>query len=156
MNRWLALLVCAAAPIVTTAADRPNIILVGAEDISPSLGCYGDPDAKTPNLDKFAASGARFTRAFTHAPVCAVSRSGLITGMYPTTIGTHHMRSKLIAPPKTFVEELRAAGYVIAWPAGGLGKTDFNFDVPKEWAHETRDWTKSPAVLPKDEPFSPT
>src|SRR5262245_39525514 len=138
----------------SSAADRPNIILVGTEDISPSLGCYGDPDAKTPNLDQFAAQSARFTRAFTHAPVCAPSRSGMITGMYPTTIGSHHMRSKLLAPPKTYVEELRAAGYFIAWPTvGGPGKTDFNFDVPKVWADETRDWTKNPALLPKDKPF---
>src|SRR5689334_14521077 len=91
----------------SSAADRPNFILIGAEDISPSLGCYGDPDAITPNLDKLASQGARFTRCFTHAPVCAPSRSGLITGMYPTTIGSHHMRSKLIHPPPTVVEELR-------------------------------------------------
>ena len=58
-----------------TAADRPNIVLIGAEDLSPSLGCYGDPDAITPNLDRLASQGARFPRCFTHAPVCAPSRS---------------------------------------------------------------------------------
>src|SRR5262245_40607343 len=110
MRRLLSFFAIGLLPPLAFSADRPNIILVGAEDISPSLGCYGDPDAKTPNLDRFAAQGARFTRAFTHGPVCAVSRSGLITGMYPTTLGTHHMRSKLVAPPKTFVEELRSAG----------------------------------------------
>jgi len=135
-----------------TAADRPNFVIIGAEDISPNLGCYADPDAITPNLDRLAAQGARFTRAFTHAPVCAPSRSGLITGMYPTTTGSLHMRSKLIKPPPTVVEELRKAGYFIAWPTAN-GKTDFNFDVPKPWADTTESWIKKPEVLPKDRPF---
>src|SRR5829696_3807272 len=78
--------------------ERPNIVWIVAEDHSPNLGCYGDPDAQTPNLDKLAREGARFTRCFTHAPVCAPSRSGLITGCYPTTIGSHHMRSTLKEP----------------------------------------------------------
>ncbi|MGL6096275.1 MAG: sulfatase family protein, partial [Fimbriiglobus sp.] len=145
--------VVAGLPAISAAADRPNILLIGAEDISPSLGCYGDPDAITPNLDRFAAQGARFPRAFTHAPVCAPSRSGLITGMYPTTMGSHHMRSKLLAPPKTYVEELRAAGYFIAWPKGPLGKTDFNFDVPRIWADTVEDWTANSTVLPTDRPW---
>lgn len=131
------------------AQTRPNIVLIGAEDISPSLGCYGDADAITPNLDRLAGQGARFTRAFTHAPVCAPSRSGLITGVYPTTLGTHHMRSKLARTPELFVDFLRKAGYFVAWP----GKTDFNFDLPKGWVDTTQDWTKTPAVLPTDRPW---
>jgi N-sulfoglucosamine sulfohydrolase len=140
-------LLAAAAPALAQA--RPNIVLIGAEDISPSLGCYGDPDAVTPNLDRLAGQGARFTRAFTHAPVCAPSRSGLITGVYPTTLGTHHMRSKLARTPELFVDFLRKAGYFVAWP----GKTDFNFDLPKAWVDTTQDWTKNPAVLPTDRPW---
>ncbi|HET6575158.1 MAG TPA: sulfatase-like hydrolase/transferase, partial [Fimbriiglobus sp.] len=96
-----------------TAADKPNFVLIGSEDISPNLGCYGDPDAITPNLDKLASQGARFTRCFTHAPVCAPSRSGLITGVYPTTLGTLHMRSKLTKTPPMFVDYLRKAGYFV-------------------------------------------
>jgi N-sulfoglucosamine sulfohydrolase len=132
------------------AADKPNIVFITCEDISPNLGCYGDPDAITPNLDRFAAQGARFTRAFTHAPVCAPSRSGIITGMYPTTMGSHHMRSKLTRTPPLFTDYLRKAGYTICWPTGGgagIGKTDFNFDVPKGWVDVTADWTKKPEVL---------
>ncbi len=131
------------------AAERPNIVLIGAEDISPNLGCYGDPDALTPNLDKFAAQGARFDRAFTHCPVCAPTRSGLITGQYPTTMGSHHMRSKLTKVPPLFVDYLKEAGYFVAWP----GKTDFNFDQPKGWVDTTADWTKNPDLLPKDRPW---
>lgn len=142
-----------AAPLAA-ADSRPNIVFLTCEDSSPNLGCYGDPDAITPNLDAFAKQGARFTRVFTHAPVCAPSRSGLITGMYPTTLGSHHMRSKLVKTPPLFVDYLRKGGYTVCWPTAGgsgIGKTDFNFDLPKSWVDETADWTKQPEVL--KEPF---
>lgn len=134
LSAWL--FVLAACPLL--AAERPNIIWIVGEDLGPELGCYGDTSARTPNLDRLAGQGARFIRCFTHAPVCAPSRSGLITGMYPTTIGTHHMRSKLLKPPPAFTSYLRLAGYFVAWP----GKTDFNFDVPKDAFDSTRDWRK--------------
>jgi arylsulfatase A-like enzyme len=118
------------------SAKRPNIVWIVAEDISPTLSCYGDKDSITPNIDRLASQGARFTRCFTHAPVCAPSRSGLVTGMYPTTIGSHHMRSTLKEPPPTFMEELRKAGYFVAWP----GKTDFNFAPPKAAFDTTQNW----------------
>jgi N-sulfoglucosamine sulfohydrolase len=145
LSLFFALLWCS----TSWAADRPNIVWIVAEDISPNLGSYADPDAITPNLDRFATEGARFTRAFSHAPVCAPSRSGLITGQYPTTMGSHHMRSKLTRVPPLFVDELRKAGYFVAWP----GKTDFNFDQPKGWVDTVQDWTKKKDVLPKDKPF---
>jgi uncharacterized sulfatase len=133
-----AMLVALAVPLAaaTSPEPRPNIIWIVGEDMGPELGCYGDTNAITPNLDRLAREGARFTRAFTHAPVCAPSRSGLITGMYPTTIGTHHMRSELLEPPRTFTSYLRDAGYFVAWP----GKTDFNFKVPKVAFDSTGNW----------------
>src|SRR5436190_9497591 len=73
--------------------DRPNILWILAEDLGPQLHCYGYPIVETPNLDQFAAEGARFTRAFTTAPVCSASRSGFNTGVYQTTTGTHNHRS---------------------------------------------------------------
>src|SRR5262245_50530898 len=119
------------APPATQAAQtagRPNILWISAEDISPDLGCYGDSYAVTPNIDRLAAQGARYTNAFAIAPVCAPSRSAIITGMYPTTIGSMHMRSKA-APPagvKAFTEYLRAAGYYCT----NNSKTDYNFEAP--------------------------
>lgn len=150
-SAWALLLLSLAATTAPVTADdkRPNVVWIVTEDFSPNLGCYGDPDAITPNLDRFARESARFTRCFSHAPVCAPSRSGLITGQYPTTMGSHHMRSKLSAPPPMFVDRLRKAGYFVAWP----GKTDFNFDPPADWVDSTKDWTKNPDVLPKDKPF---
>src|SRR5688572_9234346 len=118
------------------SAERLNIVWIVGEDLGPELRCYGDKYARTPNIDKLAGEGARFTRAFTHAPVCAPSRSGLITGRYPTSIRTQHMRSRLLRPPPTFTQRLRERGYHVSWP----GKTDFNFDVPKEAFDSTANW----------------
>ncbi len=110
------------------AADQPNILWISCEDISPNLGCYADAYASTPNLDRLAAQGARFARAFTPAGVCAVVRSGLITGMYPISIGSQHMRSRIVPPPvvRCFPEYLRAAGYFCT----NKSKTDYQFDTP--------------------------
>jgi N-sulfoglucosamine sulfohydrolase len=126
------------------AESRPNIVWIVGEDMGPELGCYGDTNALTPNIDSLAREGARFSRAFTHAPVCAPSRSGLITGQYPTTIGTQHMRSQLLKPPRTFTSYLRDAGYVVAWP----GKTDFNFKVPASAFDRVGNWRTNPPRQP--------
>src|SRR2546422_1061055 len=109
-------------------SKRPNILWITCEDISPDLACYGDGYARTPNLDKLARQGMLFKRAFTVAGVCAPSRSAIITGMYPTSIGTHHMRSKGVPPPYVhcFTEYLRALGYYCS----NNVKTDYNFDSP--------------------------
>jgi len=107
---------------------RPNILWISAEDISADLGCYGDAYATSPNIDKFAAQGARYTRCFAIAGVCAPNRSAIITGMYPTTIGTMHMRSRAVPPPEVhcFPEYLRAAGYYCT----NNSKTDYQFEPP--------------------------
>ncbi len=95
------------------AAEKPNILWITCEDISPYLGCYGCTAAYTPNLDQLAQGGIRYTHAYANAPVCAVARSMLLTGMYSSTIGTHQMRSVVQLPneipayPKIF----REAGY---------------------------------------------
>lgn len=109
-------------------ASRPNILFISCEDTSPDLGCYGDEYARTPNLDRLAGQGARFTNAFSVYGVCAPSRSSIITGMYPASIGTQHMRSKGVPPPyvKCFTEYLRAEGYYCT----NNVKTDYNFDAP--------------------------
>ena len=109
-------------------AARPNILWITCEDMSPNLGCYGDKYAVTPNLDKLAARGVRYTHAFSHAGVCAPSRSGLITGIYPTALGSHHMRCSTTLPDfvKCFPEYLREAGYYCT----NQSKTDYNFPVP--------------------------
>ena len=67
---------------------RPNIVWISLEDITPMMGCYGDKYARTPVFDKFAAQGIRYTHAHSVAPVCSISRSSIISGLYPTSLGT--------------------------------------------------------------------
>ena len=117
-----------AQPPTQPPAERPNVLWITCEDMSPNLGCYGDAYARTPNLDRLAAGGVRYTHVFSHAGVCAPSRSGLITGMYPTSLGSHHMRCTTTLPEfvKCFPEYLRGAGYFCT----NQSKTDYNFAVP--------------------------
>ncbi|HEX5105036.1 MAG TPA: sulfatase, partial [Pirellulaceae bacterium] len=136
---------------VSVAAERPNILWISLEDISPNLGCYGDEYAVTPNIDRLAAEGCRYTQAFSHAGVCAPTRSGIITGMYPTSIGTHYMRCKGVPPShvKCFTEYLRSRGYYCT----NDNKTDYNFDSPLTAWDDNRKgahWRNRPS---KETPF---
>lgn len=93
--------------------EPPNILWLVSEDNSPFLGCYGDTFAETPNLDKMALVGIRYTHAYANAPVCAPARSTLITGCYATSLGTQHMRSQYPLPEniRFFPQILRKNGY---------------------------------------------
>jgi arylsulfatase A-like enzyme len=95
------------------AQDQPNILWIVSEDNTTMLGCYGDKFATTPNLDKFAKESILYTNAFSTAPVCAPSRNTLITGMYPPSLGTEHMRSEYPVPAfvKFFSKYFRENGY---------------------------------------------
>lgn len=140
-----------AAVAAEAARQRPNILWITCEDMSPELGCYGDSYAHTPTLDRLASQGARYTRVFTHAAVCAPSRSGLITGIYPTTLGSHHMRSQVPPPPgvRCFPAYLRDAGYYCT----NNSKTDYNFPVPADaWDQNDKQahWRQRPRA---DQPF---
>ena len=88
------------------------------------LGCYGDADAKTPNIDALAKESIRYTKAFASAPVCSPSRSCLIQGTYPTTLSTQQMRSGFPLPSymKGFPALLRKQGYYTT----NNVKTDYN------------------------------
>jgi N-sulfoglucosamine sulfohydrolase len=93
--------------------ERPNILWITCEDISPYLGCYGFEQAKTPHLDKLSEQGIRYTHAYANAPVCAVARSTILSGMYATTLGTHQMRTRTQLPSTipVYPKILREAGY---------------------------------------------
>jgi arylsulfatase A-like enzyme len=143
----------------------PNLLLILAEDIGPQLSCYGEPGVRTPNLDRIANEGMRFTQCFTTAPVCSASRSALMTGRYQTAIGAHNHRTWEWRKPDLPVgvhpvtNYFRRAGYFsadIVAPShhplvghnhervpggGGRGKTDLNFRCP-EPPFEGSDWTQ--------------
>lgn len=107
-----------------TPPRPPNVLWITAEDLSPNLGCDGDPEARTPHLDAFARESVRYTRAFATAPVCSPARSCLITGLYATSLGTQRLRSQFPVPPavRGFAARLREAGYYTA----NNVKTDYN------------------------------
>jgi len=111
--------------------DKPNILWITCEDISPALGCYGDSYAVTPNLDQLAAEGVLYRNAFATASVCAPARSCLITGVYATSLGTQHLRSEVKLPKyvKCFSECLREAGYYCS----NNYKEDYNFTAKTAW-----------------------
>jgi len=120
---WL-IIAAAVSAAAASAADRPNILWISAEDLSAAtLACYGGA-AHTPRLDQLAAEGLRFEAAFAAAPVCAPSRSAIITGMMPTTLGSLPMRCQASPPPHVvgFPSRLRDAGY---WCTNNA-KTDYN------------------------------
>jgi len=129
---------------------RPNFILLVGEDTGLHHGCYANAYASTPNIDALAERGTRYANAMSTAPVCSPSRSSMVTGCYPWSIGTHHHRSKLLAPPRLFTHELRDAGYFVNWS----NKTDFNFDPPDDFADARSNWFDDLAAgnLP-DQPF---
>lgn len=115
---------CSVSLAAFARAERPNIVWITAEDLSPALGCYGDEYATTPHLDAFAKRSLRFTHAFATSPVCSTARNCLITGCYPTSMGTHAMRSAFPLPEGVVgvPQLLRSQGYFTT----NNVKTDYN------------------------------
>lgn len=157
-------LLCAAflAASAFGAEARPNILWLIAEDIGPDLSCYGDPDSRTPNLDRLASEGLLCRNACSTGPVCSTSRSAFCTGVYQTSFGAQHHRSHrddgfhLPEGVRLITDRLREAGYftanIHALPPElgfmGAGKTDWNF-VPDHKPFDSAKW----ADLKKHQPF---
>src|SRR5688500_19072268 len=167
MKKWMRVLTWLVAVVLVfigsvsvPAANVPNIVWIVAEDMSANMSCYGEKTIRTPNIDRLAAEGVRFTKAFVTAPVCSPSRSALITGMYQTTIGAHNHRSSrgggqppIHLPPKVKLlpEYFKQRGYYTVLgqvlDASGnraarkqLGKADYNF-VWDERVYDGNDWS---------------
>ena len=131
--------------------DKPNILWISTHDTSAwNYGCYGDTYSRTPNLDRLAAEGVRYTKAFTAGPICSPARASIYTGMHPTTLGTHHHRNSVIRPEgfELLPKMLMDAGYACTEPDG-----DINLYVARaeyEQYYDSRDfWEKRP----DDKPF---
>ncbi len=137
------------ASVLAAGKSRPNILWITCEDIGPQLGCYGDTYADTPNLDKLASRGMMYRHAWSNAPVCAPARTTIISGMYPTSTGSEHMRSMTRMPAGTLMypQYLREAGYY----ASNNVKEDYNLEKPgKVWddSSKTAHWRNRPAGKP--------
>ena len=148
---------------LTDLGFRPNIVWVVAEDMSPYLEYYGDSTIHAPNLHRIASEGVIYTNVYSTAGVCAPSRSSIATGMYQTSIGTHHMRTtgsptylpegvvpySAVVPPevKMHSEYLRRAGYYVS----NNSKEDYQFKAPATaWDESSNEahWRKRPKGKP--------
>lgn len=144
------------------APSRPNILWLVAEDLGPYIAPFGDSTASTPNLSRLASEGVIYTHTFSPSGVCAPSRAAIATGMYPSSIGANHMRTRsnseatgvppyeAIPPPEVRMvsEILRINGYYCTNNA----KEDYQFDAPvTAWDESGRyaHWRNRP----KDQPF---
>ncbi len=167
MKTLLTLSATSLALAASAAVQRPNILLVTCEDISPYLGCYGDEVANTPNIDRFASEGVKFIDMHTTIGVSAPSRFAIITGMYPSSLGGNYMRNfinikkkpeqypagltpyQVILPEevKAFPEYLREAGYFCV----NSGKSDYQFNAAMStWDEGGKDasWRDCPEGMP--------
>ncbi|MFN0019355.1 MAG: sulfatase-like hydrolase/transferase [Pirellulaceae bacterium] len=132
---------------------RPNVILILMDDLGwADLGCYGSTYHKTPNIDRLATEGMRFTQAYAACPVCSPTRASILTGKWPARLhltdwlpGRPDMPGQMLSRPKireelpleevTLAEHLKAAGYATAhigkWHLGGkgFGPREQGFDV---------------------------
>ncbi len=109
--------------------DRPNILWITCEDLSPVLGCYGDAFATTPHIDRLAEQGVRYSHAYATASVCTPARSCLITGVFASSLGSQHLRGPvpLADDVRCFSQILREAGYYCT----NNVKEDYNFPKPQ-------------------------
>jgi len=110
----LVLSVLLAAPVAVRAADKPNVLLICVDDLKPLLGCYGTPMVKSPNIDRLAARGVLFERAFCNQAVCAPSRNALMTGLRPQTIGIYDLPTNFrhgVPDAVTVAQYFRRHGY---------------------------------------------
>ncbi len=140
LNRVVLLLI---AWIVPALAEVPNILWISSEDNGPHLGVYGDDYADTPNLDALGSRGMIYRHAWSTAPVCAPARTTIISGMYPPSTGSQHMRSRTRLPSsmKMFPQYLREAGYYVS----NNSKEDYNLEKPGTvWDESSRQahWRK--------------
>lgn len=146
--------------VQSTPHKRPNVLWVIAEDMTATdLGCYGNSEVYTPNIDKFSKEAVRFTNCFSTGAVCSASRSAIISGMYQTAIGAQNHRTpdeykpELPVGTKLLPEIFHENSYysVLCRPKHekelrkvpgpyGTGKTDFNFVFDEKSIFDGYDW----------------
>lgn len=146
---WAFCLFCLATLGPATAqqpAQRLNVLFIVSDDLNNSLGCYGNPIVKTPNVDRLAARGVRFDRAYVQTALCNPSRVSFLSGLRPDTTGVHDLNT----PTRTNLKDhvflpqcFRNAGYYAA-KVGKVYHTGDGFEDPASWDLDILEWGKSP------------
>jgi iduronate 2-sulfatase len=136
----LVLILCASASLrVASAADRPNVLFIAIDDLRPELGCYGSQIAQSPHLDRLAAEGRRFDRAYCQQAICSPSRASLLSGMRPdqTRITHNYVEFRDRNPDViTLPQHFKAHGYETV----SVGKV---FHRPSD---DPQSWSRTPAA----------
>ena len=154
-------------PALSVRAQQksPNIILLMAEDISNDFGCYGMPGVKTPNIDKLAKNGIKYTRCYSTSPICSPNRSAMMVGVHQSKINAQHHRGNqelpLVEPYRPFTYWLRKKGYTTILGNDNVfhngRKVDVNFKHQAIGSWDTLGgsglFDKNDSLLKKDQPF---
>jgi len=121
-----------ALPGRVPAAECPNVLFIAVDDLKPELGCYGRTHVHSPNIDRLAASGFRFERAYCQVAVCGATRTSLLSGLRPDSTGVYgntiHFR-KVVPEVVTLPQHFKRRGYHVE----GMGKI-FHHDDPPSWS----------------------
>ena len=139
--------------------EQPNFVIVIGDDISwNDLGCYGHPTVKSPNVDKMASLGIKFTNTYLTASSCSPSRCSIITGRYPHNTGAAELHTPLPKGTPTLSGELKKAGYYTVasgkWHMGPNIRTDFDLVDDRDIGNGGhKNWVKILRERPKDRPF---
>ena len=142
------MLLAALATISAAEPAKPNVLLIILEDWGPYLHCYGETEMYTPNLDRLAAEGCRYTNCFSGAPVCSVARSALMVGLSQYTTHTEQHRTERKDKPElpqgvqSLPDLFRNAGYFTALGCGYSRKVDLNFKFNDNASYLGKDWSE--------------
>ncbi|MEA3341817.1 MAG: sulfatase, partial [Chloroflexota bacterium] len=131
LTALLAALACVSFAVSTFAEEstRPNVLFLISDDLNNSIGCYGHKFVKTPNIDRLAARGVRFERAYCQFPLCGPSRNSMLTGLYPNSTGilaNAQIFRQTIPRHHSLPQAFRLEGYF----AARIGKL-YHYNVPK-------------------------